>query len=113
MKVAPVHAPSSTCRLNTIATSSTRTRGDFDARVHSTRPISRPVASRACSTRRTLWAASRPSAGAPVLVAGIASYVIALGEHKHVAHLGERDRGTKAGDGAVDDEEVGGHSHGA
>ena len=32
---------------------------------HSTRPISRPVASRACSTRRTLCAASRPSAGAP------------------------------------------------
>ena len=41
------------------------TRGSCDARSQSTRPISRPVASRACSTRRTLCAAFAPSAGSP------------------------------------------------
>ena len=52
-------------------TSSTRARdrardaGGRDARRQSTRPISRPVASRACSTRRTLCAPSRPSAASP------------------------------------------------
>ena len=41
------------------------TDGSARTRSQSTRPISRPVASPACSTRRTLCAASRPSAGRP------------------------------------------------
>ena len=41
------------------------TDGRARTRSHSVRPISRPVASPACSTRRTLCAASRPSAGRP------------------------------------------------
>ena len=36
-----------------------------DTRSQSTRPISRPVASAACRTRRTLWAPSDASAGLP------------------------------------------------
>ena len=40
-------------------------RGFAVTRDQSSRPISRPVASRACSTRLTLCAASRASAGAP------------------------------------------------
>ena len=51
------------------ASSKTVTRGCAATFCQSTRPISRPVASRACSTRRTLCAASRPSAGLPVGVA--------------------------------------------
>ena len=40
-----------------------------DTRFHSTRPISRPVASRACRTRRTLWAASSVRARRPIGIA--------------------------------------------
>jgi len=61
--------------------------------------------------RRVVGANRRGDAA--LRVAGVALARIGLGEHQHVAHLGERDRGTKAGDAAADDEEVGGHSHGA
>ena len=40
-------------------------RGCAEVRAHSVPPISRPVVSRACSTRRTLCAASRASATSP------------------------------------------------
>ena len=45
------------------------TDGSAPTRSHSARPISRPVASPACSTRRTLCAASSPSASSSVGVA--------------------------------------------
>ncbi len=48
---------------------STRMRATVEMRSHSTRPISRPVASAACSTRRTLCAPSDASAGSPSAVA--------------------------------------------
>ena len=64
-KVAPVQ-PRRARATTAPAHPRTRSRSDArDTRCHSTRPISRPVASRAWSTRRTLCAASRPSAICP------------------------------------------------
>ena len=57
----PRTAPSSTTRSVTSAWLIVVTDGRLETRSQRTRPISRPVASPAWSTRRTLCAASRPS----------------------------------------------------